>query len=38
MDYNPESFIEDIQRILHNVNQEMSEKSWKVLNENIRIC
>ncbi|MGO9387922.1 MAG: proline--tRNA ligase [Methanobacterium sp.] len=36
MDYNPESFIEDIQRILHNVNQEMSEKSWKVLNENIR--
>ncbi|MGA2676590.1 MAG: proline--tRNA ligase [Methanobacterium sp.] len=36
MDYNPESFIDDIQRILHDVNNEMSEKSWKILNENIR--
>ncbi len=36
MDYHPESFIEDIQRILHNVNHEMSEKSWNFLNENIR--
>lgn len=36
MDYYPESFIDDIQRILHDVNHEMSEKSWKFLNENIR--
>jgi len=36
IDYNQASFIDDIQRILRDVNHEMSEKSWKVLNENIR--
>ncbi len=36
LDYHPESFIEDIRRILHDINYEMREESWKVLNKNIR--
>ncbi len=36
IDYHPESFITDIRRVLHDINYEMREESWKVLNENIR--
>jgi prolyl-tRNA synthetase len=36
LDYHPESFIQDIRRILHDINYEMREESWEVLNKNIR--